>query len=269
MVVASLGSTRNLGVPLPAADRTAGDRLDLGARRKGPHGPAAWPDVGLAAQAIAIASVHPYELSYFNALAGGPIGGRHDPLRFQPRLGPGAQAAGQAPARTPRAPRPDAFYFGDTDADRYGVAGQSYTVREANPNEHVPRTSPRDGLPGGLGLAPVGALVRAGFFRPLDGVEPVCYTADATIAIYRTADIPAAPGDPQSRTTSKDQHNPGVSSRSKVRPIGPADNRRSRQVIGRACSRDLAYSFDASAWSSRAKCLALAEDRVMYDAVNT
>ena len=26
---------------------------------------------------MAVASVHPYELTYFNALAGGPLGGRH------------------------------------------------------------------------------------------------------------------------------------------------------------------------------------------------
>src|SRR5262249_55425752 len=75
VALASLASTRNLGVrymvpiaPLAivwisglAAGTTWVSRLAWG---------------GLAAQAFAVASIHPYELSYFNVLAGGPVGGR-------------------------------------------------------------------------------------------------------------------------------------------------------------------------------------------------
>ncbi len=33
--------------------------------------------LGLAGQAMAVVAVHPFELTYFNVLAGGPLGGRH------------------------------------------------------------------------------------------------------------------------------------------------------------------------------------------------
>ena len=32
--------------------------------------------LGLAGQAMAVVGVHPFELTYFNVLAGGPLGGR-------------------------------------------------------------------------------------------------------------------------------------------------------------------------------------------------
>ena len=32
---------------------------------------------GSGGKALAVAAVHPFELTYFNVLAGGPLGGRH------------------------------------------------------------------------------------------------------------------------------------------------------------------------------------------------
>ncbi len=81
------------------------------------------------------------------------------------------------------------YAFGDSRAERYGVAGQTYTVREGKPNDHLPAR-----LTAFTEYLAVSATLQWGpwapYFRPLEGVRPVCYTPDTTIAIYRTADIP-------------------------------------------------------------------------------
>jgi hypothetical protein len=84
------------------------------------------------------------------------------------------------------------FYFGDTEPARYGVLGRCYTVRAApHANAHLPRRlapeTPYLAVSASLQRGPWGT---AGFFRPLDGVHPIAFTADTTIAIYRTAEIP-------------------------------------------------------------------------------
>jgi Dolichyl-phosphate-mannose-protein mannosyltransferase len=190
LVIASLGSTRNMGIryllpiaPLAiiwisglAAGNAWGRRL-------------AW--CGLIAQAIAIAWIHPYELSYFNTLAGGPIGGRR--ILSDSNLD---WAQGLKPLAKLQRERPELcdltlFYRGDSEAERYGVQGRSYTVREANPNAHLPRKlEPATAFLGVSASLQWGPWAASGFFRPLDHVKPYCYTDDTTIAIYRTSDIP-------------------------------------------------------------------------------
>lgn len=187
---ASLGSTRNLGVRymLPVAPLAIVWISALAEQRKW-LSRLAWG--GLAAQAIAVASIHPYELSYFNVLAGGPVGGRH--ILSDSNLD---WAQGLKPLARLQHDRPELrdltlYYFGDTEPELYGVQGRCYTVRAANPNTHLPRTltAPSDYLAVSASLQ-WGPWAASGFLRPLEGVEPICYTPDATIAIYRTADVP-------------------------------------------------------------------------------
>jgi hypothetical protein len=190
LAIASLASTRNLGVRymLPIAPLAIVWISGLAAGKRWVSR-LAWG--GLAAQAIAVASIHPYELSYFNVLAGGPVGGRKvlsdSNLDWAQGLKPLAQLQ-----RERREFRDlTLYYFGDTEPERYGVAGRCYTVRSARPNEHLPRilTAQTDYLAVSASLQ-WGPWATSGYLRPLEGVEPFCYSADATIAIYRTADIP-------------------------------------------------------------------------------
>ena len=78
-----------------------------------------------------------------------------------------------------------------TSPARYGVAGRCYTVRAAHANAHLPRKLAPEttylAVSASLQWGPFGA---DGLFRPLDGIEPVGFTDDTTIAIYRTADLP-------------------------------------------------------------------------------
>ena len=87
------------------------------------------------------------------------------------------------------------FYFGDTDPARYGVAGRCYTVRAADANSHLPeKLAPETtylAVSASLQWGPWGATC---LFLPLHGIEPVCFTDDTTIAIYRTADLPGVRG---------------------------------------------------------------------------
>jgi hypothetical protein len=193
LAIASLGSTRNLGIryllPITPLAIVWISGLAAGTpwvRR------AAWG--GLAAQALAIASIHPYELSYFNALAGGPVGGRRILSDSNLDWAQGLKPLAELQRQRPELRELTLYYFGDTEPERYGVCGRAYTVRAASANEHLPRTlvadTPYLGVSASLQWGPWAA---SGFFDSLEGIEPICYTADTTIAIYRTADIAGLP----------------------------------------------------------------------------
>lgn len=190
LVIASVGSTRNFGVryllpvaPLAIVWISGLAEAGLRARRL------AW--CGLVAQAVAVASIHPYELSYFNILAGGPIGGRRILSDSNLDWSQGLKLLANLQRERPELRDLTLYCFGDTEAGRYGVQGRSYTIREGKPNDHLPptltATTPYLAVSATLQFGPWKAK---GYFRPLDGVKPVCYTPDTTIAIYRTADVP-------------------------------------------------------------------------------
>jgi 4-amino-4-deoxy-L-arabinose transferase-like glycosyltransferase len=190
VVIASIGSTRNLGVRymLPAAPLAI---VWISAMAEGRRWSRRLAWAGLAAQAVAIASIHPYELSYFNALAGGPIGGRRILSDSNLDWAQGLKPLARLQHERPELRDLTLFYFGDTEPDRYGVVGQCYTVRAANANEHLPRTlAPRTTYLAVSASLQWGPWASSGFFLPLEGVEPIGYTDDTTIAIYRTAEIP-------------------------------------------------------------------------------
>ncbi len=190
VAVASLGSTRNLGVRymLPVAPLAIvwiSGLAEAGSRARR----LAW--CGLAAQAIAVASIHPYELTYFNVLAGGPMGGRQILSDSNLDWSQGLKPLAELQRERPELRDLTLYCFGDTEAGRYGVQGQSYTIREGKPNDHLPprltATTPYLAVSSTLQWGPWKAR---GYFQALDGVAPVCYTPDTTIAIYRTADVP-------------------------------------------------------------------------------
>jgi hypothetical protein len=190
LVIASLGSTRNLGIRyvLPIAPLAIVwiSGLAEGDRR------ARWLAWGgLAAHVLAVASIHPYELSYFNTLAGGPIGGRRILADSNLDWAQGLKPLADLQRERPELRDLTLYDFGNTEPERYGLEGRCYTMRAACDNNHLPRN-----LTAGTRYLAVsaslqwGAWAASGYFRPLDGVEPYCYTADTTIAIDRTADVP-------------------------------------------------------------------------------
>ncbi len=156
-----------------------------------------WPRLvlcgGLGGFAVAIASTHPHELTYFNALAGGREGGRHVLADSNLDWGQGLRSL----ARLQKAQRDlqdmTLFYFGDTQPARYGVIGETYVIRASGSAPCLP-DDPADvetryiAVSASLQWGPWGP---PGFFGTLDAVKPVAMTDDTTIAVYRTNDITA------------------------------------------------------------------------------
>ena len=162
LVIASLGSTRNMGIRylLPIAPLAiiwvSGLAEGTAWVRR-----AAWG--GLAALAVAIASIHPYELSYFNVLAGGPIGGRRILSDSNLDWSQGLKPLAELQRDRPELRDLTLFYFGDTEADRFGVAGPCLHGASGQPERSLAQgIRTRDSLRGRVGLAPMGALGAAG-----------------------------------------------------------------------------------------------------------
>ncbi len=209
LIVASFGSTRNLGFRylLPIAPLAIVWISGLAESTKWPRRLAY---AGVVAQAVAIASIHPYELSYFNALAGGPIGGRHILSDSNLDWGQGLKSMARLQQTYPEYRDLTFYYFGDNDPALYGVAGQSYTVRAANANVHLPiDLAPRTNYLAVSASLQWGPYGPRGLFLPLNGVEPVRFTDDATIAIYRTADLLQLENTGGSLTSSLDDRHTG------------------------------------------------------------
>ena len=147
---------------------------------------------GLAGMAASVALIHPHELSYFNAAAGGPIGGRRILSDSNLDWGQGLRALARLQRDRPELRDLTLYYFGDTDPVHYGVTGPR-VVFDAN---RTPR-----GLPPVLTVGTEYLAVSAslqwgpwgppGYFRRLDRVTPMAFTDDATIAIYRASDLRA------------------------------------------------------------------------------
>jgi hypothetical protein len=190
LAIASLGSTRNLGFRylLPVAPLAI---VWISGLAEGPAWARRLAWCGVAILGLTVASIHPYELSYFNAIGRGPIGGRtilsDSNLDWSQGLKPLADLQRQRPELKDLT----LYYFGDNEAERYGVAGRCYKVQAARDNNHLPRSLTAEtaylAVSASLQWGPWAA---SGFFRPLEGIRPVCYTPDWTIAIYRTAEIP-------------------------------------------------------------------------------
>jgi 4-amino-4-deoxy-L-arabinose transferase-like glycosyltransferase len=197
LTVAALGSTRNYGFRylLPLAPLAIIWASRLGERprrtRRLALGWRAWiVGIGLAGQAIAVASVYPHELTYFNSLGGGPRGGRYLLSDSNLDWGQGLKVLARLQRLEPKYRDLTLYYFGDTDPARYGVRGTAYVVNAVDDQSRLPELSKVKtrylAVSASLQWGPWGP---SGFFRDLNEVEPERFTADTTIAIYRLADL--------------------------------------------------------------------------------
>ncbi len=192
VAISCMGSKRNFGFRylLPVAPLAIVWISALGEAGRWPRRVAA---IGLAGQVLAVAMIHPHELTYFNALAGGPAGGRTILSDSNLDWGQGLKSLVRLQQEDPAYRDLTLYYFGGTEPGRYGVAGRSYTLHAEQPNSNLAPTLSAD-----TSYLAVSTSLRwgpwapVGYFRALESIEPVRFTDDATIAIYRTSDVRAA-----------------------------------------------------------------------------
>jgi hypothetical protein len=197
LFAASAGSSRNYGVRyvLPIAPIAIVWLSALAESRPSIRIVAA---VALVGQAIAVVSVHPHELSYFHVLAGGPVGGRR--ILADSNLDWGQGLVGLARIQKTHVEYRDLtlYYFGDLDVSTihtsYRIEGEIHVINAGLEHPDLPATfdpaSTYVAVSASLQWGPWGP---AGYFRRLDGVQPMEMTDDSTIAIYRTADLYLTP----------------------------------------------------------------------------
>ncbi|HEY2155472.1 MAG TPA: 4-amino-4-deoxy-L-arabinose transferase, partial [Isosphaeraceae bacterium] len=188
LAIAMIGSKRNYGVRylLPMAPLAIVWISALPERR------GIWRWIvagGLVGQAAALATIHPHELSYFNILAGGKIGGRKVLADSNLDWGQGLRSLAQLEKRY----RPmTLFYFGDVNPGHYLRSADGFLITATG----TPIPLPEPFAVGTRYVAVSASLQHGpwgpeGYFRALDGITPVAYTDDGTIAIY---DIAAGAG---------------------------------------------------------------------------
>jgi hypothetical protein len=191
LAITAAGSSRNYGVRylLPLAPLAIVWVSALGAR-SGALLPRIVVAAGLAGYAAAVAGIHPHELTYFNGLAGGPAGGRRILSDSNLDWGQGLRSLVRLQHEQPEFRELTLYYFGDTEPARYGVAGRCRVVNAVADHSNLPGlgdvTTPYLAVSASLQWGPWGP---PGFFRALEGLEPVRFTDDTTIAIYRMADL--------------------------------------------------------------------------------
>lgn len=200
LVVTAAGSSRNYGFRylLPLAPLGVIWVSGL-AERRGWARVVGW--AGLPGLALAVASVHPNELTYFNALAGGRAGGRTVLADSNLDWGQGLKALARLQHERPEFRDLTFYYFGDTEPRYYGVTAVSHVMdavgsRPTHPPEFGAATT-YVAVSASLQWGPWGP---PGYFRALQGVRPVALTDDTTIAVYRTRDV--FRGDARRRTGS-------------------------------------------------------------------
>jgi len=189
LLAAVVGSKRNYGVryllPLaPVAIVWVSALANVRGRLR-------WvPLAGVVGMALAVGSIYPYELSYFNVLAGGAEGGRRVLSDSNLDWGQGAKAVAQLQRDQPEFRDLTWFAFGDTDPGHYGVVGKRYLFDAHRPPADLPRT-----LTATTRYVAVSASLQWGpwgperYFQVLNRLTPVRYSGDKTVAFYRTADL--------------------------------------------------------------------------------
>ena len=146
--------------------------------------------VGLGGYVVAVAGIHPYELTYFNAVGGGSQGGRRILADSNLDWGQGLKSLARLQRKRSDFADMTLYYFGDTDPAHYGIRGRAQVVNAVDTYSALPGLdSVRSrylAVSASLQWGPWGP---PGFFQVLDGLEPIALTDDTTIAIYRTADL--------------------------------------------------------------------------------
>ena len=193
LMIAAAGSARNYGVRylLPLAPLAIVWVSALGEVR-GAVFPRIAVAAGLAGYAAAAAGIHPHELTYFNALAGGPRGGRRILSDSNLDWGQGLKSLVRLQQGQPEFQDLTLYYFGDSEPSNYGVAGRCHVVNAIDDHASLPRLGAVQtkylAVSASLQWGPWGP---SGFFRDLDDLEPVRLTDDTTIAIYRMGEVRA------------------------------------------------------------------------------
>ncbi len=189
LFISVVGSSRNYGVRylLPMAPLAIVWVSGL-AETKGWTRTLAW--MTLIGPALAVSTTHPDELTYFNVLTGGRIGGRHVLADSNLDWGQGLRALARLQRKRPELRDVTLYYFGDTKPEYYGVKGLSRVVDAVNPSKNLPKrfeaTTPYLAVSASLQWGPWGP---PGYFKALKGIQPIALTDDTTIAIYRTSDV--------------------------------------------------------------------------------
>ncbi len=200
LAITAAGSSRNYGLRylLPMSPLAVVWVSALAERRGWPRA-VAW--VGVVGQGLALATVHPNELTYFNALAGGRVGGRAVLSDSNLDWGQGLKALARLQRERPVLRDLTLYYFGDTHPRHYGVTGVCHVVDAIHSPPGPPaRFEAQTRFVAVSASLQWGPWAPPGYFRALEGVRPVRLTDDTTIAVYRSSDVfrPAGSGAPAS-----------------------------------------------------------------------
>jgi hypothetical protein len=196
IAIVSIGSSRNYGYRYLLFLAPAAIVWISALARAGRAGLVA-ASIGLAGQAIAVASCHPYPLTYFPLYVGGPEGGKALLADSNLDWGQGVVPLAERQREEPAYADLTFYYFGNDPPRDFGVQG---TVEHVSPETAGTSLLPLDAI-----RTPYVAVSRSlqhgpwgppGFFRPFDALAPVAVTADGSIALYRTADLPSPPTPP-------------------------------------------------------------------------
>jgi Dolichyl-phosphate-mannose-protein mannosyltransferase len=197
MIITALGSSRNYGIRylLPLAPLAIVWISALGEECRALLSQTSLlmrciVSAGLAGYVLAVATIHPHELTYFNTLGGGSRGGRYILADSNLDWGQGLKSLARLQNDNPEFSDITLYYFGDTKPAHYGVSGLSYVINAV------------DDQPGLSGLDSVKTQYLAvsaslqwgpwgppGLFRTLNRLAPLRFTDDTTIAIYLTDDL--------------------------------------------------------------------------------
>lgn len=189
LAITAAGSSRNYGVRyvLPLAPLAIIWVSSLAERGKG------WRIlvcIGLLGQGLAVASVYPDELTYFNALCGGRQGGRRVLADSNLDWGQGLKSLVRLQKSDPELCDVTLFYFGDTKPEYYGVIGTSYTIDAGSAHPGLPERFAAKTKYVAVSVSLVyGPWGPPGYFRGLENVRPYAMTDDTTIAVYRASDF--------------------------------------------------------------------------------
>lgn len=197
MGITAIGSSRNYGVRylLPLAPLAIVWVSVLGERCRAIS---PWVSIlacstvitGLVGYIVAIAGIHPHELTYFNALGGGSDGGRLILADSNLDWGQGLKSLARLQHSEPEFTDITLYYFGDTEPVHYGILGLSHVINAVRDQSQLAGIDSVKtkylGVSASLQWGPWGP---PGFFDFLDHIKPFRLTDDTTIAIYRTADL--------------------------------------------------------------------------------
>lgn len=198
LAIVSLASSRNYGIryllpmaPLAIVWVSGLAEVAFSGRsgwRRGLAGPVVV--VGLLGQAVAVAAIHPHELTYFHFAAGGPEGGRKILGDSNLDWGQGLRSLARLQRERREFRDLTFYYFGNTDPARYGVVGATHLITAVSDPRELPAR-----LSAGTKFLAVSASLQwgpwgpEGYFRELNDVPPICLTDDHTIAIYSASSI--------------------------------------------------------------------------------